>query len=179
MSQLTHRYATALFELAQEMNTIDTWQTQMNIVHSVFAENKEYISFFGHYRVADNTKKDVIKNVFKDKLDKEVLKFLLLILYKKLIKNVIGIAMSFNTLCNESKNIKEGIVYSVKTLELKDKEQIEASVGKHLDCTIELKNRIDKSLISGIKVVVGDQVIDGSLRNRMNSLKTELLKESR
>ena len=44
---------------------------------------------------------------------------------------------------------------------------------------LELVNKIDPTLISGIKVVVGDNVIDGSTKHRLNSLKSELLKESR
>lgn len=179
MSQLDYRYATALFELAQETNNVDAWQGQMQMIRSVFVQNKDYISFFGHYRIANSSKKEVLRNVFQDKVDKDVLNFLLLLVDKKRIKNILGIATSFHSICNASKNIKEGLVYSVKELDPSDKSKIEETVGESLNCKVDLTNRIDRSLISGVKVVVEDQVIDGSLRNRMNSLKSELLKESR
>lgn len=179
MSQLDFRYATALFELAKETDSIDAWQGQMQSIRSVFVQNKDYISFFGHYRIANSSKKEVLRNVFQDKVDKNVLNFLLLLVDKKRIKHILGIATSFHSICNASKNIKQGIVYSVKELDINDKAKIEETVGKSLNCTVDLTNQIDRSLITGVKVVVEDQVIDGSLRNRMNSLKSELLKESR
>lgn len=179
MSQLDHRYATALFELAQEKHLVDTWQGQMEGVKSVFAQNKDYISFFGHYRIANQAKKEVLRNVFQDKVDKDVLNFLLLLVDKKRIKQILGIATSFHSICNASKNVKEGYVYSVKTLAQHDKASIEAAVGEKLGCRVDLVNRIDRTLISGVKVIVEDQVIDGSLRYRMSSLKSELLRESR
>lgn len=179
MSQINERYATALFELAQELGKVDAWQEQMKAVRSVFQQNKDYMTFFGHYRIANETKKEVLRNVFQGKVDKEVLNFLLLLVDKRRIRQLPGIAASFHTICNASKNIKEGIVYSVNELDAADKAKVEESVGQYLGCKVDLINRLDRSLISGIKVVVEDQVIDGSLRHRLNSLKSELLKESR
>ena len=44
---------------------------------------------------------------------------------------------------------------------------------------VELVNRVDASLISGVRVVIGNEVIDGSMKSRIETLKNELLKESR
>ena len=88
------------------------------------------------------------------------------------------ISTAFNTLCNEAKNVSEGIVYSVNELSAEQKDAIEAAVGKKLGVTLDLTNRLDANLISGVKVVVGDNVIDGSLQHRITSLKSELLKKA-
>ena len=45
--------------------------------------------------------------------------------------------------------------------------------------SLELTNRVDPRLISGFKVVIGNEVIDGSMKSKIESLKSELLKESR
>ncbi len=179
MSQIANRYARALFELADERNNIDAWQEQMKKVKQIFVQNKEYLAFFAHYRIADVEKKEVLKNVFSEKLDKEVLHFLLLLVDKKRIKGILEITNAFNSLCNESKQIKEGIVYSVNELEEDQLQAIEASVGAKIGYRVSFVNRIDKDLISGVKVVVEDQVIDGSMKYRIQSLKAELLRESR
>lgn len=179
MNQLDQRYATALFELAQETNNVDSWQIQMKAVKTVFNQNKEYIVFFSHYRISVSEKKEVLKNVFRNKVDKDVLNFLLLLVDKKRINHILGIATSFHSICNTSKNIKEGIVYSMQELDDQTKTNIEHAVSANLGGQIELVNKLDRSLITGVKVVIGDQVIDGSLRHRMNALKSELLKESR
>lgn len=179
MESVSSRYATALFELAREKQCTDNWQEQMRFVKSVFVQNKEYLAFFSHYRITKEEKRDVIRKVFENKVDRDLLNFLLLLLDKRRIGNIVGIASGFNTLCNEAKNISEGIVYSVSELSKEDKEKIEEAVGTRLGLKLDLSNKLDPNLISGIKVVVGDNVIDGSMQNRLYSLRSELLKESR
>ena len=179
MDGVSVRYATALFELACEKQCADKWQEQMEFVKSVFANNKDYLAFFSHYRITKEEKRSVLLSVFKDRVDRDLVNFLQLLLDKRRISNIIGIAAAFSTLCNEAKGVSSGIVYSVNELSAEDKKEIEESVGKKLGMKLELVNKIDPTLISGIKVVVGDNVIDGSTKYRLNSLKSELLKESR
>lgn len=179
MEQVSQRYASALFELANELKVADKWQEQMRYVKAVFNSDKTLLKVLTHYRIAKEDKKSIISNVFNDKLDKDLLNFLLLLIDKKRISNIMGIANTFNSLCNEAKNIKEGLVYSMSALDSDDKKRIEAAVSTKLGYQIELHNKLDYNLINGVKVVVGDVVFDGSMRHRLDSLKSELLKESR
>ncbi|MBE6113986.1 MAG: F0F1 ATP synthase subunit delta [Erysipelotrichaceae bacterium] len=178
METVSSRYATALFELACEKQCADNWQEQMRFVKSVFAKNKEYLAFFSHYRITLEEKQAVLRGVFENKIDRDLMNFLFLLLDKKRIGNIVKISTAFNTLCNEAKNVSEGIVYSVNELSAEQKDAIEATVGKKLGVTLDLTNRLDANLISGVKVVVGDNVIDGSLQHRITSLKSELLKKA-
>lgn len=179
MEQVSQRYATALFELANELKKTDSWQEQMRFVKAVFVQNKEYLAFFAHYRITKEEKQNILRSVFEGKIDRELLNFLLLLLDKRRIGKIVGIATSFNTLCNEAKNVSEGVVYSISELSAESKREIEESVGKKLGVKLDLANKLDPNLISGVKVVVGDIVIDGSMQHRLSSLKSELLKESR
>ncbi|MFR5600164.1 MAG: F0F1 ATP synthase subunit delta, partial [Holdemania filiformis] len=60
-----------------------------------------------------------------------------------------------------------------------DVARIEQAMAKRQGQNLELTNRVDPRLISGIKVVIGNEVIDGSMKSKIESLKSELLKESR
>ena len=70
-------------------------------------------------------------------------------------------------------------MYSIRELSDEEIKQIETSVSKKLDTNVELTNRISKDLISGIRVVVEDVVIDGSMKYKLDNLRSELLKGSR
>lgn len=178
MEQVSQRYAEALFELANELHVTDDWQEQMRAVKNVFTENTEFLKVLCHYRVSKEEKKDLIIKTFDGKIDKNIVNFFQLLVDKRRISNIIGIATAFNTLCNDAKNIKEGYVYSVNMLNKDEITSIENAVSKKLDCKVELQNRINQDLISGVKVVVGDVVLDGSMRNRLDSLTSELLKKA-
>ena len=91
-------------------------------------------------------------------------------------KNLIQILNDFNTKCNDKQNILEGIIYSVIELNEEQISRIEQVISKKLDKKVELKNEINSSLIGGVKVVINDMVFDGSITNRIESLKNSLTK---
>ena len=67
-------------------------------------------------------------------------------------------------------------VYSARALKVDELEKISAYITEKLGVEARLENKIDKSLISGIKIVCGDKVIDGSLKSRLDALKNSLEK---
>ena len=89
---------------------------------------------------------------------------------------MIEILNDFNTKCNDKQNILEGTIYSVIELNEDQISRIEQVISKKLDKKVELKNEINSSLIGGVKVVINDMVFDGSITNRIESLKNSLTK---
>ena len=76
----------------------------------------------------------------------------------------------FNSLVNEYRGVKEGLVYSAMPLKEAEVDHISQSISKIERMPIELKNKVDPTLIGGIKIEIGDQVLDMSVQNRLNAL---------
>ena len=72
--------------------------------------------------------------------------------------------------------ILEGVVYVVNVLDTDTLNEIEKAVSQKEGKKVLLNQKLDTSLLGGIKVVIGDRVYDGSLKNKINSLQSELLK---
>ncbi|MDD6468138.1 MAG: F0F1 ATP synthase subunit delta [Erysipelotrichaceae bacterium] len=178
MNSVTARYAEALFELAQEENKIDLWQQQMDLVQQVIEKNPQIIRILSHSKIEQEEKKSIIEQVFAS-LDRPVFNFLRLLVDKGRINYIQEISLAFHRMCNESKGIQEGVVYSAYPLDRSEVQMLEEAVSKKLNQKVELKTKLDDRLILGAKIVVDDKVIDGSLKNRMEMLRTSLLKESR
>ncbi len=179
MSQLTERYATALFELALQENALPLYQCQIKELIGIFTENNSIQSFFAAVQISTDEKKELLTKAFKGKIEPMIFNFLNLLVDKKRISHVVEIMKEFNTLCNRELNIREGIVYSARPLTQDQIGQLEQTLCENKNQKIELQNLIDERLISGIKVAMENQVIDLSMKNRIESLKNELLKESR
>lgn len=175
MDTIASRYAKALIELAIENNKVEVYQKQVKYVHSVIKENKELVEFLKCYTIESSNKKDLLKKIFSNDIDLEVLYFLFLIIDKKRINYLERIFVEFNSECNEYRNILEGTIYSYEKLDEIQINKIEESVALKLNKRVELSNVIDASLIGGIKVVVNDTVFDNSIASRMQSLKQELI----
>jgi ATP synthase, F1 delta subunit len=178
MNSVSTKYAEALFDIAKEEDRIDVWQKQIKDVSDCFSEYPELKRIFSHVKIEESEKKQLVKELFSQ-VDKTVLNFLQLLADKNRLSNIMEITTEFNHLCNLHNNIEEGIVYSAYPLQETEMKEITQAISKKLGKKVQLKPKIDGSLVLGIKVVVNDKVIDGSLRNRIDMLRNTLLKESR
>ncbi len=178
MKKIASRYAVALFDLAIEQNQLDAYQQQLAWINDVFKDDTVF-QFFGSAKIGSSKKKDVLVTIIKEHVDNYIINFLFILIDKRRMSLIHVIAKEFHSICNKHKNIQEGIVYSIRKLANEEIEHIEKSVGEKLDSKVELRNHINPRLLSGVKIVIGDTVIDGSLQAKMTQLKSQLLKESR
>ena len=178
-SQVAERYGQALFELARECDGLEQWGLQARQLIEVVEENPQLLDFFNAVKISSQEKKEVVDQLFRDKLETMLVHFIDLLIDKKRTKNMVEILRYFITLENEDRGVREGLVYSARKLSREDIVRIEEALTERDGQKLELSNRIDPRLISGIKVVIGNEVIDGSMKSRIESLKSELLKESR
>ena len=93
-------------------------------------------------------------------------------LYITIIEEIVG---EYQALSNEVLNI--AVAHVTTAVALKEKQQkaltakLEAITGKH----IQLRTHIDKSIIGGVVVKIGDKLIDGSVTSKIKSLEKQLM----
>lgn len=178
-SQVAERYGEALFALAKESGKLVCWGQQVRYLADVVEENSELLDFFNAVKISAEEKKQMVNTLFAGRIDVMFIHFLDLLIDKKRTKHAVEILRQFISLENAERGVAEGIVYSAHKLSKEDVERIEQAMAKRQGQNLELTNRVDPRLISGMKVVIGNEVIDGSMKSKIESLKSELLKESR
>lgn len=169
------RYALALFEIAKEEDKVVFYKEELNSFVSLL--DKDVLSFLGHFSIPVNAKKDFLEKAFKGKMNQTIYNFICLLLDKNRFNNINSIVKEFNESCNQYLGIEEGIIYTAVKLSIEDVEKISQKVSKIIGKKTILKQKLDESLVGGFKVAVADKVIDNSLKNKLESLKSELLKE--
>jgi len=179
VSQVAERYGQALFELALEMNSLEAWQNQAKGIIEVFKSNPELSDFFGAVKISNAEKTKMIHTLFDGRIDRMMIHFLCLLQDKKRMNKTGEILQQFILLGNQERGILNGTVLSARKLSKEEIERIEEAMTARMKKKVELVNRVDASLISGVRVVIGNEVIDGSMKSRIETLKNELLKESR
>lgn len=177
MESVASSYGLALFELAKEDHDLDGYKKDLDFV--LTALNEEHLRFFNQAMIASEERLAIIERCFKESVRTNVLNFLKLLIVKGRITHLKEIAGQFYASYNAERNIVEGIVYSAMPLSQAEHQKIEAAVSQREGKTVVLKARLDASLIGGVKVVIGDHVLDGSLKNKLDSLQSELMKGSR
>lgn len=174
MDSLFNRYALGLFSIALEENKVQEYKNSLKMIKSVILNDADFIHLLSSCFLTQEEKDEVIDEVFNNE-DKYVLNFIKVIVKNKRVNLLRSIFDEFNEMCNDYLGIKEGIIYSTYLLELDKVEKLEKTFKKVFGVEVELTNHVDEKLIGGIKVIIEDQVFDGTIISKLNSLKQSLI----
>lgn len=171
-------YALALFSLAKEEKKLKKVKEDSSAILEALKSGEEYLELLRSKRIDFESKEKMIQTAFKG-ADKNIINFLLIVAKKgnaKIIAHVLAKLVSF---INDELGIKEGFVYSTTKLTPDQMKKIETKVSKQLGFKPTLTNKLDPELISGFRVVIGDEVIEDSIASRLQQIKYELLREEK
>ncbi len=174
--QLSVPYAEALLALAKQHDLVDAIADDMRGLAAVLQETPELGVFLANPLVKPAVKKAVLGKTLADKVNPFTLNFLNLLADRGRIIVLAAIADSFLALVRRLKNIALAEVRTTKPLS--DAQQA-AVVDKVKQITgavdVELATHIDATLIGGVIIKVGSQVIDASIRGQLRRLSLQLV----
>ncbi len=176
MSLVSVNYAEGLFELAKETDSVQKFKTETDEIRRCFNTVENLKEFFESARISKTAKKKLVDDVLKDKYDRYVVNFIKLLIDKDRINIYEDICKDFRKLCNDELNCREGIIESARELTDDQIEELEKSLSSK-DRKVELIPRINKSLISGFRIIFDDQVIDNSMKNKIRQLNETLIRK--
>lgn len=176
MAELTveSTYGRALYEAARDENKVDTILDEIKQIKDLFMTEPDFYEFINTPVLSGAEKKDAVEQVFKGKISSEVLNFLFILIDKRRTKAFPGIVNQYQSILDEIAGISKGVIYSVEPLTGEQLEQFEQKTGKLLNKNVKLENRIDTSILGGVKVFIEGKVIDATIRKRLHDLKGSL-----
>ena len=173
--QLARKYATALFELAQEENKLEDYAKELKEVRRGLFAVPGAKEFLANPQVENKAKKELITKVYKGELSETVYHFLLLLVDKRRISLVEAIEEVYRDLANKAQGIVIADVTTATDLSDKRQKELRHKLSDVTGKKVRLRLHRDKKLIGGIVVRIGDKRIDGSVQGRLNSLHQELV----
>lgn len=169
-------YAQALFELAVEEGKTTDFLEEAVALLEVLRSNAEFGQFMNHPKIQKEDKLEVVKNVFREKLSREMLGFLVTIVEKDRYGEIEAILEDFIASVKEYSNIGTAYVTTAIAINEQEKQDIESRLlATTRYKTIECIYDVDKSLIGGMVIKMGDRVVDSSIRTKLDKLQRELL----
>lgn len=173
---LDRRYALALYEVAKEKDKVDEYINDLREICDLIENNKDFYEVVKHPQISTKNKKRTFINIFKGKIDEELLSFLLILIEKDRILYLREKLNEMEKIDLERKNILSAVVKTAVPLlesEISDlQEKLENQYNKKIIMTTE----IDKSLLGGVYVRVGNDVIDGTIKSKLEEMKDIMLK---
>jgi F-type H+-transporting ATPase subunit delta len=107
-------------------------------------------------------------------MESQVRNFLVLLVRQDRLNLLPGILTTFRALLNEHRGIQVVEVTTAEPLDQTGRDLVAARLAQHLDCQVVIETRVDPDIIGGLVARVGDQVLDGSVRGRLDRLRAAL-----
>lgn len=169
-NQVGRRYAEAIYEIAESTDKVKPIYEKLNAFMELYKNDDEFKTFITHPLIEEDEKKKVLSSIFKDS-DEGILNIMFYILDKKRIENIRNIVAEYLKIYYEKNQILDvEATFAVEPSELQKKKLIE-KLMKKTGKKINLDVKIDKSIIGGGIIKIGDQVTDGSIRKELNFLR--------
>ena len=175
MKELTSRYSAALFSLKRDENQLIESQQEIKELIKVLRENPDFLTLLDSSYKEFKEKDVIIDKVFKS-LDEETRNFIKIVTRNHRAMYLIEIFEEFNSLVNEYRGVKEGLVYSTEALSEDALNKLNSKISEVEGMPTELRNIIDPTLIGGVKVVINDHIYDGSIKHHIDNMKLSLMK---
>ena len=177
MSVVGDRYAESLFDLAKEENKVTQYLDDIKLVGEVLDSDPQIVQFFNHVLIENDKKIQLLDQSFKGNVDQYVLNFLKLLVQSRRIRYIDDIVKSYIKLSNQYLGIEEGMIYTPYELTDQQIQDIEKAISQKENKKVTLKVSIDPSLLGGIKFQIANRIYDGTIKNKVEMLKKELLRK--
>ena len=170
------RYALALFQLALENGEVERWQEDLQGLDEALQE-REFAAFLGMPKITLSQKMSVIREAFPD-LEAMVSNLMGILVIREMVDAVPSVREEYGKLVDRQHGRERAHVISAVPLEAGQRDRLAGYLGGLVGKEIELTAAVDESILAGLVARVGDRLIDGSARTKLQDLRKSLAEAS-
>ncbi len=165
-------YAKALFGLAQEKNQIESWLGGLEKLAAVMQDQK-VIALIEHPETDASEKAKVLADLVGLN-EGGLTNFVAVLAEQKRLPVLPEVYAQYQDLALALNNTKSAVIYSAYELTPQQLADLTATLKERFDSDLVVTTQVDPELIGGVKVEVGDQVLDLSVQAKLNALYTTM-----
>ena len=160
-------YAEALYGAAKDLGEVEEIRDEITQIDQILRKSRDFSELFLNPAISAAEKKNILKNVFDGRVQKEVLNFMYILVDK-------GRTTGYCRLMDDAEGISEGVIYSAYPVTDEQLQKFEAETSRLFRRKVHLKNRVDKSLLGGVRLFVDGKMIDASAQHKLEQMANEI-----
>ncbi len=169
------RYATAIFEIAQENKNLDGLETSLNDLAAALSDSADLRSLIRSPLISRSEQEAAITAIAKKmNLAPVLTQALALMAQKRRLFVVPQLVTALRAQLADERGEVTADVISAQALSKAQSEKLAATLKQRVGKTVTINATVDESLIGGLVVKVGSKMIDTSIRSRLNSLQNAM-----
>ena len=166
-------YAKAAFEYARDAKALAAWSQGLALAAQVAADPR-VAQLIKNPKLTAADHASLINEVAGDRLAPGVGNFVRVLAENHRLALLPEVAAHFEFLRSQAENTVDVEVVSAVPLDAAQTEKLKQPLDKRLKASVRMTNTVDAGLVGGAVIRAGDLVIDGSLKGRLERLRTEL-----
>lgn len=175
IATIARPYAEAVFRLAEADGRFESWSALLGRLAQAVA-HADVRACIGNPNVGAAQLTDLLVSLMGEGVSAEAKNFVHLVVANRRLEAVGEIGEQYEQMVNERQGVVEAHVATAYPLEDAQLKDLVASLERRFKRKIEPQVTVDKGLIGGVTVTVGDEVIDGSVRGKLAAMSAALLK---
>ncbi len=179
VTALAETYAEALFALTEEAGNSPEVAEELEQLANLFVRQPDLISLLHNRGIPRHRRARSLRDIFKGRVSDLVYKFLQVLNVNDRLGRLEEVAVAFIKLNKDKRGEIDVDVYSARPLDERQMRHIADRLGSALGRTAMIHPRVDESLIGGLKLRVGDRLIDGSVAAQLARVKRQLTENAR
>ena len=172
-STVARPYAEAAFTLADEAGALAKWSEMLGALALVAADERVGAAA-ADPNLGDAQVAGLFISILSGRLSGEAENFVRVLAQNGRLELLPEIRSQFEVLKNEREGVLEAEVHSAFDLSDAQLQELVQRLEKKTGRKVKTKVQVDKDLIAGVRIVLGDKVIDGSARAQLGALETAL-----
>lgn len=161
-------YAEAVFRMAQENKALAAWSERLSLL-SAIAGDAQMRSCIGNPELSATQKSALFKSL-AGQADGAEANLIDVLAKNERLSVLPEIAGLFEALKGAEEGVTEATIHSAFPLDDKQRQDLIADLEARFKTRLTAEVVVDQSLIGGVKIVVGDQVLDTSVRGKLESM---------
>lgn len=168
---LDKRYALALYTVAEEKGKVEEYLNDLREIVLLMKNDVEFLNVIKHPQISTSVKKKMFTKIFEGKIEEGLLSFLLILIDKNRILYTEQKLNEMEKIHLERNNTLLVQVKTVIALNDSERENLRMKLNTKYDKKIIFDEILDKNILGGVYVRVGDDVIDGTIKNKLEEMK--------
>ena len=176
MSIDTRKNAALLYQTAENQNQTEKYFYVLNSLNERLNQDADLYQFIDNRQYSAIDKIQRVQCAFNNQLDNEVLSVFFL-QCEAIDRSHIELVLlhDYLTYYYHLRDTSFGTIYSARLLPVDQIEKVEKAINKQIERNVKLENKIDESLLAGVKVVINNVVWDGSYKAKLKIIKENLI----
>jgi F-type H+-transporting ATPase subunit delta len=175
VEEISEVYARALFEAAKENGVLDRVHDELGQFAEALDKDRNLQVFLFSPYFSSEEKKDGVRRIVTD-ADERLVNFLELLAERHRMPALFRIRRSFDEMWSEENRLLPVTVTSAVELDQRLVEDIGRRIGEQTGRRVQLSSSVDPDVLGGLKLQVGNMVLDATVRNRLEQLRKQVTK---